>query len=345
MGKAGSRNNRTPIHPHRRYNPLTGSYVLVSPQRAARPWQGRIEPLPAQSSPIYDPSCYLCPGNIRSNNAQNPDYSDIFIFQNDFPALLQDTAGEDDFNHPLFRASPARGENRVICFSSRHDLTLAQMDWQAIKKVIKAWIQQYVELGKKYRWVQVFQNHGEMMGASNHHPHGQIWAIDALPNEISAEDTHQLDYFQTYGSPLLQDYLHSELGYEERLIIENRHWIVVVPFWAVWPFETLVLPRRAIHQMQELEEDEIDDLAETLKLVLVTYNRLFDTSFPYSMGWHCAPFEEEDRAHWILHAHFYPPLLRSASVRKFMVGYELLAEAQRDLTPEQAAAKLRQARP
>ena len=345
LSEATSRDDPLLTQPHRRYNPLTGNYVLVSPQRAARPWQGEVGTTPGPAAPSHDPSCYLCPGNVRSGGARNPDYSDIFVFQNDFPALVEETGGEHQPVHPLFKVSPARGENRVICFSPRHDLTLAQMDSQEIRKVISAWIQQYQELGMKYRWVQVFENHGEMMGASNHHPHGQIWAIDALPNEPSAEDSHQLDYFQTYGSSLLGDYLDLELGHAERVIIENPHWVILVPFWAVWPFETLVLPKRAIHQMPELHEDEIDDLAETLKLLLVSYDRLFDTSFPYSMGWHCAPFDSSPRTHWLLHAHFYPPLLRSARVKKFMVGYELLAEAQRDLTPEEAAKMLQQAMP
>jgi len=331
--------------PHRRYNPLTGEYVLNSPQRAARPWQGEVKATASGALPSYDPACYLCPGNARASGARNPDYSDIFVFQNDFPALLESTGIVEESGHPLLRVSPARGENRVICFSPRHDLTLAQMETQEIRGVIRAWVQQTAELGAKYRWVQVFENRGEMMGASNPHPHGQIWAIDALPNEASAEDAHQRDYFRTHGSALLRDYLGLELGKHERVIVENEHWVALVPFWALWPFETLVLPRRAIQQMPELNAGEIHDLADTLKLLLVTYDRLFDTSFPYSMGWHAAPFDGSDRSHWLLHAHFYPPLLRSATVRKFMVGYELLAEAQRDLTPEEAAKRLQQAMP
>jgi UDPglucose--hexose-1-phosphate uridylyltransferase len=331
--------------PHRRYNPLTGDFILVSPQRQVRPWQGQVATAPAQAPPRHDPACYLCPGNARAGGAVNPDYSGIYVFQNDFPALLPDTPGETESGHPLLQMSFVRGENRVICFTPRHDLTLAQMEAQQVERVIRAWIQQYEELGGRYRWVQVFENRGEMMGASNPHPHGQIWAIDALPNEAAAEDRHQLEYRRIHGSSLLEDYLQIELDRKERVILESRHWVVVVPFWALWPFETLVLPRRAVPQMTGLSEGEIADLAGSLKHLLVTYDRLFDTSFPYSMGWHCAPFDERDRSHWQLHAHFYPPLLRSATVRKFMVGYELLAEAQRDLTPEEAAQRLRQAAP
>jgi UDPglucose--hexose-1-phosphate uridylyltransferase len=331
--------------PHRRYNPLTGDFILVSPQRQVRPWQGQVATAPSQAPPRHDPACYLCPGNARAGGAVNPDYSGIYVFQNDFPALLPDTPGETKPGHPLLQMSFVRGENRVICFTPRHDLTLAQMEAQQVERVIRAWIQQYEELGGRYRWVQVFENRGEMMGASNPHPHGQIWAIDALPNEAAAEDRHQLEYRRIHGSSLLEDYLQIELDRKERVILESRHWVVVVPFWALWPFETLVLPRRAVPQMTGLSEGEIADLAGSLKHLLVTYDRLFDTSFPYSMGWHCAPFDERDRSHWQLHAHFYPPLLRSATVRKFMVGYELLAEAQRDLTPEEAAQRLRQAAP
>ena len=343
MSEASLSNNQLLNQPHRRYNPLTGDYVLNSPQRGARPWQGEVKAIRSEALPSYDPTCYLCPGNARASGARNPDYSDVFVFQNDFPALLEDTAIQEEFGHPLLRVSPTRGENRVICFSPRHDLTLAQMETQDIRGVIRAWIQQSEELGRKHRWVQVFENRGEMMGASNPHPHGQIWAIDALPNEVLSEDHHQDDYFRTQGSALLRDYLELELGLAERVIFENQHWVVLVPFWALWPFETLVLPKRAIQQMPELNASETDDLAETLKLLLVAYDRLFDTSFPYSMGWHGAPFDGNDRTHWLLHAHFYPPLLRSATVKKFMVGYELLAEAQRDLTPEEAAQRLQQA--
>lgn len=339
------RNNQVLTQPHRRYNPLTGNYVLNSPQRAARPWQGEVKTTPSQALPRYDPDCYLCPGNTRASGVRNPDYSDIFVFQNDFPALLEEMAIQEEAGHPLLRVSPARGENRVICFSPRHDLTLAQMETPDIQRVIRAWIQQSEELGTRHRWVQVFENRGEMMGASNPHPHGQIWAIDALPNEVSSEDQHQREYFRTHASALLRDYLELELRNPDRVIVEHRHWVVVVPFWALWPFETLVLPRRGIQQLPELNSDEVDDLAETLKLLLVSYDRLFDTSFPYSMGWHGAPFDGSDRGHWLLHAHFYPPLLRSATVKKFMVGYELLAEAQRDLTPEEAARRLQQAMP
>jgi len=327
--------------PHRRYNPLTGEYVLVSPQRATRPWQGKVEEPALQSREKYDPNCYLCPGNLRANGDQNPNYNDIYIFTNDFPALLDDARLGEEQSAPLFQANQARGTNKVICFSPRHDLTLAEMEVADIEKVIQSWIDQYLELGEVYQWVQVFQNHGEMMGASNPHPHCQVWAIDALPNEPCKEEQHQKEYRQAHDSTLLLDYVSQELDKEERVVIEQDHWAVVVPFWAIWPFETLVLPKRHVPQMPDLREAEIWDLAVILKKLLMKYDRLFGVSFPYSMGWHGAPFKDGDNSHWQLHAHFYPPLLRSATVKKFMVGYEMLAEAQRDLTPELAAQRLK----
>ena len=332
--------NRLFDKPHRRYNPLTGEYVLVSPQRASRPWQGKTERLPDADRLQYDPHCYLCPGNSRTGGLTNPEYSDVFVFPNDFPALLSETAGAPPLLGSLLQAAPARGANRVLCFTPRHDLTLATMEVRAIGKVVAGWIEQYVQLGVDYRWVQVFQNQGEMMGASNPHPHGQVWAVDALPNEPAKEDRRQRDHLIENGSSLLLDYLHAEMEEGARIVLENETWVVLVPFWAVWPFETLVLPRRGIRRMPELRAEEIAGLAGILKRLTSGYDRLFDAPFPYSMGWHGAPFVEGDAGHWQLHAHFYPPLLRSATVRKFMVGYEMLAEAQRDLTAEQAAAAL-----
>jgi UDPglucose--hexose-1-phosphate uridylyltransferase len=333
------------LHPHRRYNPLTGEWVQVSPHRLQRPWQGQAERAHAGDRPAYDPNCYLCPGNARAGGQHNPEYADTFVFTNDFAAVLPDVplppeparSGRDS----LLRAETAPGTARVICFSPRHDLTLPEMDLTAIDRMIETWIEQTTDLGRRYRWVQVFENKGELMGCSNPHPHGQVWAIDALPNEPAKEDRQQRLYFEREGRPLLVDYatLESERG--ERVVLENENWLAVVPYWAVWPFETLLLPRRHVPRLPDLTGSERELLAGILKRLLVRYDNLFNTSFPYSMGWHGAPFDSGPNDHWQLHAHFLPPLLRSAMIKKYMVGYELLAEAQRDLTAEQAAARLR----
>lgn len=331
-------------HPHRRRNPLTGEYVLVSPHRTKRPWQGQMERLPAEARPAYDPKCYLCPGNERAGGVRNPVYDGTFVFTNDFAALLTDTPDAPPADDPLFMLESARGTCRVICFSPRHDLTLAEMSVPDIRRVIDVWAEQVVELGAMYRWVQVFENKGEAMGASNPHPHGQIWASNFLPNEPAAEDRNQRAYYETHGSPLLVDYAARESASGERTIVENDLWQAVVPYWAVWPFEALLMPRRHVLRLPDLDGALRDALADILKRLTTRYDNLFETSFPYSMGWHGAPFGADmghDIAHWQLHAHFYPPLLRSATVRKFMVGFEMLAEAQRDLTAEQAAARLR----
>ena len=326
--------------PHRRKNALTGDWVLVSPQRTKRPWQGsQLFPQVRQIS-SYDPECYLCPVNKRSTGKKNPDYTGPYIFQNDFPALLLETefiANET----PLFQAQAVSGNCRVLCFSERHDLTLPELELSAVEKVVRLWVEQVKELGDKYYWVQIFENKGEQMGCSNSHPHGQIWAGDFLPNELIKEDQLQQEYFQSHGSMLLSDYAAHELIKEERLVELNEYWLSVVPWWAVWPFETLILPKRHVSGLEELSREEQDALAELLKNLLSRYDNLFQTSFPYSMGWHGAPFSSNSKNAWILHAHIYPPLLRSASIRKFMVGYEMLAEAQRDLTPEIAAGFLR----
>jgi UDPglucose--hexose-1-phosphate uridylyltransferase len=326
--------------PHRRYNPLSGEYVLVSPQRAKRPWQGQVEPRRSDAMPAHDPACYLCPGNSRAGGQLNPQYADTYVFTNDFPALLPSQAVGSIEIHQLTRAIPVSGTSRVLCYSPIHNLTLPLMDLAALSRVVDAWCQQTQELGEQYKWVQVFQNQGEAMGASNPHPHGQIWALDQIPNEIEKEDRQQREYFSRTGRPLLLDYLEQEAASNARLVIESKHWLVIVPFWAIWPFETQVLPRRHVLRLGDLDIEEREDLAATLKQLGIKYDNLFETQFPYSMGWHGAPFTEVDHRHWQLHAHFYPPLLRSASVRKFMVGYEMLAEAQRDLTAEQAAQHL-----
>ncbi|MBN1262079.1 MAG: UDP-glucose--hexose-1-phosphate uridylyltransferase [Anaerolineae bacterium] len=328
-------------HPHRRFNPLTGEWILISPHRTKRPWKGKVEKPPADTRPQYDPTCYLCPGNTRAGGIRNPAYDSTFVFTNDFAALLPDTPAARISPHPLLRAETERGACRVICFSSRHDLTLAEMALADIRKVVEVWADQTTALGVQYRWVQVFENKGALMGCSNPHPHGQIWAGDALPNEPAKEESRQRAYFEAHGVPLLVDYTTLEAAQSERIIVENDHWLAVVPYWAIWPFETLLLPRRHVLRFPDLNSDERDALANVLKRLLVKYDNLFETSFAYSMGWHGAPFTGDAQDHWQLHAHFYPPLLRSATVKKFMVGYELLAEAQRDLTAEQAAARLR----
>ena len=326
--------------PHRRYNPLTGQYVLVSPHRTKRPWQGQVERLPVDGRPHHDPKCYLCPGNERANGEHNPAYSTTFVFTNDFAALLPEAPAQHLDGHPLLRTDIVRGTARVLCFSPRHDLTLALMDKPDIRAVVDAWAGQVVELGAQYQWVQVFENRGEAMGASNPHPHGQIWACDFLPNEIATEDRMQREYYTAHGSPLLLDYALLEAEQKTRIVAENDHWLGVVPYWATWPFETMLLPRNHVKRLPDLRAAERDGLADALKQILVRYDNLFETSFPYSMGWHGAPMNGEQNGHWQLHAHFYPPLLRSATVRKFLVGFELLSEVQRDLTPEQAAPRL-----
>jgi UDPglucose--hexose-1-phosphate uridylyltransferase len=330
--------------PHRRYNALTGEWVLVSPHRTKRPWQGKVEDNNQEERPEHDGSCYLCPGNERSGGIKNPDYKSTFVFTNDFSALLPKVLDNTDENSTsnLFQAENVNGECRVICFSPRHDLTLARMDIGSIRNVVNLWGEQISELGEKYKWVQVFENRGEIMGSSNPHPHGQIWASNFLPNEARKEDVNQKKYFVENGKVLLVDYLQKEVELNERVVIENEHWVVLVPFWAVWPFETMLLPKRHLLQLAELTEDEKNSLASILKTHLTKYDNLFNTSFPYTMGWHGAPFNGKDNQYWQLHAHFYPPLLRSATVKKFMVGYEMLAETQRDITAEQAADRLKE---
>lgn len=328
--------------PHRRFNPLLGEWVLVSPHRTQRPWQGASESAVLPTQPEYDPKCYLCPRNSRANGERNPAYDQIFVFQNDFPALLPDSDKmplEDDF----FRAEPVRGDCRVICFSPRHDLTLSQMPVAEIAVVVDAWADQSRELVQKYEWVQIFENRGAAMGSSNPHPHGQIWSTDYLPNLPHRELTCQRDYLARGGKSLLLDVAEAEVADGSRIVDSNADWISIVPFWASWPFETLLLPRNfQVGQLFELTTSQRVSLASILSDMLRRYDRLFATPFPYSMGWHAAPASATDQNGWQLHAHFLPPLLRSATVRKFMVGFELLAETQRDLTPETAAQLLRE---
>jgi UDPglucose--hexose-1-phosphate uridylyltransferase len=326
--------------PHRRYNALTGDWILVSPHRTQRPWQGKQESTIRGARPAHDPNCYLCPGNERAGGAKNPDYTTTYVFTNDFAAILPNGERSGTAGDPL-RSQAVSGTCRVICFSPRHDLTLPEMPVAAIRGVVDVWAEQIEELGRKYRWIQVFENKGDIMGCSNPHPHGQIWASDFIPNEPAKEDCQQLAHWRERRSLLLIDYLKHEEEQNERIVIQNEHWVVLLPYWATWPYETLLLPRRQVSRLPDLDHSERTSLADILKRLLTRYDNLFEVSFPYSMGWHAAPNGIGDFVHWQLHGHFYPPLLRSATVKKFMVGYEMLAEAQRDLTAEQAAQTLR----
>jgi UDPglucose--hexose-1-phosphate uridylyltransferase len=330
-------------HPHRRYNPLTGEWVIVSPHRLRRPWQGQVEASPQESRPAYDPNCYLCPGNERAGEARNPGYTGTYVFDNDFPGLLHDAPpGEINVNG-LFRAEAERGICRVVCFSPRHDLTLPELDPAALRQVVDTWAEQTEELGARafINYVQVFENKGAMMGASNPHPHGQIWATEHLPNEPTKELAAQLDYQTAGGVCLLCDYLALELTESERIVCANDHFVALVPFWAIWPFETMILSRRHVSSLLDLKGAERDMLADLLRRLTIRYDNLFQTSFPYSAGFHQRPTDGQPHPEWHLHAHFYPPLLRSATVRKFMVGFEMLGTPQRDLTAETSAARLR----
>ena len=329
--------------PHRRYNPLTEEWVLVSAKRIQRPLQGRRDTRRPTHRVAYDPGCYLCPGNVRANGQSNPAYPDTFVFTNDFAALRPDTS-DDRLEVGLLRAEGERGTCRVICFSPRHDLTMARMSPPAVRAIVDLWADQTTELGSSFRWVQVFENRGETMGATNPHPHGQIWAGTALPVQAVREDATQRRHFETTGHRLLLDYVDQEHA-GPRVVVENDDWLVVVPFWAAWPFETLVIAKRPTGRLSDLSSTARDALGLTLIDLLSRCDNLFHHPFPYSMGWHQAPFDGGPTGHWQLHAHFYPPLLRSATVRKFMVGYELLAESQRDLTAEEAAERLQAVSP
>ena len=331
-------------HPHRRYNPLTGEWVLVSPHRAKRPWQGQIEKQENEILPEYDPQCYLCPGNERAGGKINPQYHDTFVFKNDFSSLLADTPFGKIEESGLFIAKSEKGLCKVICFSHRHDLTVPQMSLDKIRKVIDVWTAEYEELGKNemINHVQIFENKGSMMGCSNPHPHCQIWAQENIPVEVSKEQVQQTVYFENNKKTLLSDYLKAELTKKERIVCSNDSFIALVPFWAVWPFETMIISNRAVTNLTELSEKEKDDLARIYIILTTRYDNLFQISFPYSMGIHQAPTDGKLHPEWHLHLHFYPPLLRSATVKKFMVGYEMMANPQRDITAEQSAVRLRE---
>jgi UDPglucose--hexose-1-phosphate uridylyltransferase len=351
-----------PAVPHRRYNPLLDEWVLCSPTRLARPWQGQVETPPVETRPPYDPGCYLCPGNSRAGGRRNPAYTATFAFDNDYPALgmaepgmaepgmaepgtaepgLTDH-GEAPAEDPLLRAHPEAGLCRVLCFSPRHDLTLADLETSGLRAVVDAWAEEVRALAArpKIRHVQVFENKGAMMGCSNPHPHGQIWATEHVPSGPARRLAAQRAYMETHGRDLLGDYLRRELSAQERLVFRNDHWVALVPFWAVWPFETMLLPLRAVGDLPGLRPEERDSLADAVSRLNRRYDNLFLTPFPYSMAWHARPTTGE-HPYWRLHAGWYPPLLRSPEIRKFVVGYELAAESQRDLTPEEAAARLR----
>ena len=332
--------------PHRRWNALKGEWMLVSPHRTLRPWQGQTEHAAPACLPQYDPTCYLCPGNKRAGGSMTPDYACTYVFTNDYAALLPDSPDAEATlgSSGLLRAESERGICRVLCFDPRHDLTLATMPVDSIERIIEAWSEQLAELGarEEIRYVQIFENRGAMMGASNPHPHGQIWATEHFPNEPLTELRTQREHYAVHGRTLLADYLADELELGTRIVYKNDDFVVLVPFWAVWPFETLLLPRRSVTTLGELSVTERKHLADALSTLAAAYDRVFDTPFPYSMGLHPAPTDGNPYPEWTFHIHFYPPLLRSATVRKFLVGYEMLAQPQRDISPETAAERLRQ---
>jgi UDPglucose--hexose-1-phosphate uridylyltransferase len=329
-------------HPHRRFNPLIGEWILVSPHRAKRPWQGQVEAAERPDLLKHDPDCYLCAGNTRANGARNPDYTSTFVFDNDFAALTPD-APDERVENGLLLAEGESGICRVVCFSPRHDLTLARMPVSDIEKVVETWVYQYIELGSRpdIGQVQIFENRGSVMGCSNPHPHGQIWASRHLTNEMIKETANLRAYYDKHGRNLLLDYLDQELHAEERILYENGNFVVLVPYWAVWPFEAMILPKWPIRSMDEMTSIERYELADAISNLTIRYDNLFKVSFPYSMGLHQQPTDGKDHPEWQMHAHFYPPLLRSATVKKFMVGFEMLGTPQRDITAEQAAERLR----
>ncbi|TBV27959.1 galactose-1-phosphate uridylyltransferase [Meridianimaribacter sp. CL38] len=332
----------TQEYSHKRFNPLTGEWVLVSPHRAKRPWQGQEEDANQETRPTHDPDCYLCSGNTRANGEKNPDYEDVFVFVNDFSALQKDSK-QFSHNDGLIKAEAEQGICKVICFSPDHSKSLADMNVKDIQKVIHTWQSEFTSLGKQsnINYVQIFENKGAVMGCSNPHPHGQIWSQSTLPNEVSKKDIHQKTYYKQNNNTLLQDYLKQELKLKERIVFENRAFVVLVPFWAIWPYEAMIVPKQPQKDIIELPREETILFAEAISVLTKIYDKLFNTSFPYSSGIHQAPTNNENNEHWHWHMSFYPPLLRSATVKKFMVGYEMFGMAQRDITPETAAQTLK----
>ena len=327
---------------HKRFNILTGEWVLVSPHRAKRPWQGQNEEISAEKRPSYDENCYLCPTNTRINGEINPDYKDVFIFTNDFAALQKDSPAFE-VNDGLLIAKSETGICKVICFSPDHSKSLAEMEVEEIKKVVNAWQKEYEELGKNemINYVQIFENKGALMGCSNPHPHGQIWSQSSLPNEVYKKDIHQKLYYSKTKRSLLADYVLQELKAKERVIYENNDFVALTPFWAVWPFEVMIVPKKAKKNIIELSYVEVKNFAEIISVITKAYDKLFNVSFPYSSGIHQAPTNGAENEYWHFHMSFYPPLLRSATVKKFMVGYEMFGSPQRDITAEIAAKRLR----
>jgi UDPglucose--hexose-1-phosphate uridylyltransferase len=329
-------------HSHTRLNILTGDWILVSPHRMKRPWQGKVEDLPKADRPAYDATCNLCPTNKRSDGSSNPEYKNTFVFTNDFSALLHETPQGELNEENLLVAKSESGICRVICFSPDHSLTLPLMNEVEIENVIELWQNEFQQLSENtsIKYIQIFENKGEVMGCSNPHPHGQIWASSTLPLELSKETIEQKKYFDKNGKSLLSNYLELELKHKERIVLENEHFVALVPFWAVWPYETLIVSKRHIQAITQFTSEEKKAFASILKKLTTKYDNLFNTSFPYSAGMHQMPVNDGEHVEWHWHMHFYPPLLRSATVKKFMVGYEMLANPQRDITPEMAAATL-----
>ena len=337
------KNTNLQDYSHKRFNILTGEWVLVSPHRAKRPWQGQNEAVNNEKRLAYDESCYLCAGNTRINGEINPKYSDVFVFTNDFAALQNDSP-TFNVNEGLFKAQSETGICKVICFSPDHSKSLADMSATKIQKVVFALQKEYTELAANpnINYVQIFENKGAVMGCSNPHPHGQIWSQSTLPNEVDKKNTQQLNYFKEKNNSLLGDYLQQELEAKDRVVFENDDFVVLVPFWAVWPFETMIVPKKQKQSILDLNDEEALNYADAISAITKAYDKLFNTSFPYSSGIHQAPTNGLDNSHWHFHMSFYPPLLRSASVKKFMVGYEMFGTPQRDITAETAANRLRE---
>jgi UDPglucose--hexose-1-phosphate uridylyltransferase len=329
--------------PHRRKNPLTGEWILVSPQRTLRPWQGKVEDTPPDNQPEYDPTCYLCPGNNRNSGQKNPTYESTFAFTNDHPAILPEVGIDEYTPNDMISAAQEEGICRVICYSPKHNRTMSQMNTSEIVGIIKTWISEFNSIGNdpNISYVQIFENKAPLMGASSQHPHCQIWSSHHLPTIVQSEQTHQIEYLVHHHAPLLVDYLRWEHDENKRIIFDGESFSVLVPYWAIWPYETMILPKKPMQSLSALTDSDISDLATTLQSLIQTYDTVFHTLFPYSMGIHQAPTDQKDHKEWQMHFHFYPPLLRSSTVKKYLVGYEMMAESQRDITPEDAAATLK----